>query len=42
MDTLKDKQQLEQMVESGNGPWKVWELDADGESTGIAGRPRLA
>ena len=27
MDTLKDQQRLEQMVESGNGPWKVWELD---------------
>jgi glucose-1-phosphate cytidylyltransferase len=32
MDTLKDQQQLEQMVESGNGPWKLWELDSDGES----------
>ena len=28
MDTLKDQQRLEQMLESGNGPWKVWELDA--------------
>jgi glucose-1-phosphate cytidylyltransferase len=27
MDTLKDQQRLEQMVDSGNGPWKVWELD---------------
>ena len=27
MDTLKDQQRLEQMVEAGNGPWKVWELD---------------
>jgi glucose-1-phosphate cytidylyltransferase len=27
MDTLKDQQRLEQMVESGNGPWKLWELD---------------
>ena len=32
MDTLKDQQQLEQMVESGNGPWKLWELDGGGES----------
>jgi len=31
MDTLKDQQQLEQMVESGNGPWKLWELDGGGE-----------
>lgn len=28
MDTLKDQQQLEQMLEAGNGPWKVWEPDA--------------
>ena len=34
MDTLKDQQRLEQMVESGNGPWKVWEL-----GTGAAGSP---
>jgi len=27
MDTLKDQQQLEQMLEAGNGPWKVWELE---------------
>jgi len=27
MDTLKDQQRLEQMVDSGNGPWKLWELD---------------
>ena len=26
MDTLKDQQRLEQMLEAGNGPWKVWEL----------------
>jgi glucose-1-phosphate cytidylyltransferase len=32
MDTLKDQQRLEQMVDSGNGPWKLWELDgADAE-----------
>jgi glucose-1-phosphate cytidylyltransferase len=24
MDTLKDKQQLEGMLEAGNGPWRVW------------------
>ena len=27
MDTLKDKQQLEAMLEGGNGPWRVWEPD---------------
>jgi glucose-1-phosphate cytidylyltransferase len=27
MDTLKDQQRLEQMLEAGNGPWKVWEPD---------------
>ena len=27
MDTLKDQQRLEQMVDSGNGKWKVWEVD---------------
>jgi glucose-1-phosphate cytidylyltransferase len=32
MDTLKDQQRLEQMVESGNGPWKLWELEAEGET----------
>ena len=25
MDTLKDKQKLEAMLESGNAPWRVWE-----------------
>jgi glucose-1-phosphate cytidylyltransferase len=25
MDTLKDKQQLESMLDRGNGPWRVWE-----------------
>lgn len=25
MDTLRDKNQLEEMWESGNAPWKVWE-----------------
>jgi hypothetical protein len=33
MDTLKDKQTLEQMSEAGNGPWKVWEIDHE------AGKP---
>jgi glucose-1-phosphate cytidylyltransferase len=28
MDTLKDQQQLEQMLEAGNGLWKVWEPDS--------------
>jgi glucose-1-phosphate cytidylyltransferase len=35
MDTLKDQQRLEQMVESGNGPWKLWELDS-GADEGLA------
>ena len=25
MDTLREKQQLEKLWESGNAPWKVWE-----------------
>jgi glucose-1-phosphate cytidylyltransferase len=25
MDTLKDKTNLDSMVESGNTPWRVWE-----------------
>lgn len=25
MDTLREKQQLEQLWESGNAPWKIWE-----------------
>jgi glucose-1-phosphate cytidylyltransferase len=25
MDTLKDKQKLEALLERGNGPWRVWE-----------------
>jgi hypothetical protein len=24
MDTLKDKQNLEMLLERGNGPWRVW------------------
>lgn len=32
MDTLKDQQRLEQMVESGNGPWKLWELDSGADA----------
>ena len=27
MDTLKEQQVLEQMLEAGNGPWKVWDAD---------------
>jgi glucose-1-phosphate cytidylyltransferase len=33
MDTLKDQQQLEQMLETGNGPWKVWEPDTTSGGT---------
>ena len=25
MDTLREKQQLEKLWESGNAPWKIWE-----------------
>lgn len=25
MDTLRDKNQLEELWQSGNAPWKVWE-----------------
>jgi glucose-1-phosphate cytidylyltransferase len=28
MDTLKDRQQLESMLERGNGPWRVWKSPA--------------
>jgi glucose-1-phosphate cytidylyltransferase len=34
MDTLKDKQQLETLMESGNVPWRVW------ENGGVATEPR--
>lgn len=27
MDTLKDKQKLDALLDEGNGPWRVWELD---------------
>jgi glucose-1-phosphate cytidylyltransferase len=37
MDTLKDQQRLEQMLEAGNGPWKVWEPDAAAFATADAG-----
>ena len=33
MDTLKDQQRLEQMLEAGNGPWKVWEPDVASPGT---------
>jgi glucose-1-phosphate cytidylyltransferase len=36
MDTLKDQQRLEQMVESGNGPWKLWELDSGADEGLVA------
>jgi len=42
MDTLKDQQRLEQMLELGNGPWQVWQPDsgvqeapANGLGTGV-------
>jgi hypothetical protein len=31
MDTLKDKQWLEGMHESGNAPWQVWDPDRVGD-----------
>jgi glucose-1-phosphate cytidylyltransferase len=40
MDTLKDRQILEQMLEAGNGPWRVWEVPARSEAVangGVAG-----
>ncbi len=27
VDTMKDKQLLEEMLDAGNGPWRVWEQD---------------
>ncbi len=35
MDTLKDKQKLETLLERGGGPWRVWEF-ADSERHEIA------
>jgi glucose-1-phosphate cytidylyltransferase len=36
MDTLKDKQKLEAMLERGGGPWRVWEVPrTDAELTGV-------
>ena len=29
MDTLRDKQKLEELWESGHAPWKVWQEEAD-------------
>jgi glucose-1-phosphate cytidylyltransferase len=40
MDTLKDQQRLEQMVDSGNGPWKVWELDGVAAPEDVTARER--
>jgi glucose-1-phosphate cytidylyltransferase len=40
MDTLKDQQKLEAMLENGNGPWRVWELGDD--STPSPGRVPVA
>ena len=38
MDTLKDKQVLEGLLERGNGPWRVWEFEEpDGHE--LAGSP---
>jgi glucose-1-phosphate cytidylyltransferase len=34
MDTLKDKQQLESMLDRGNGPWRVWQSATLATSTG--------
>lgn len=43
MDTLKDQQRLEQMVEAGNGPWKLWEIDvAESGASSVEGRPARA
>ena len=29
MDTLKDKHNLDALVESGQAPWEVWEFEED-------------
>jgi len=31
MDTFKDKQQLDDLYESGNGPWEVWKKKVNGD-----------
>jgi len=36
MDTLKDKQSLEVLLERGNGPWRVWEFE-DSEEKELTG-----
>jgi glucose-1-phosphate cytidylyltransferase len=35
MDTLKDKQKLESLLERGNGPWRVWE-EASGSGNAVS------
>jgi glucose-1-phosphate cytidylyltransferase len=39
MDTFKDKQQLDDLYESGNAPWEVWKKKVNGEPA-QAGRPK--
>ena len=36
MDTLKDKNNLEVLIESGNTPWRVWEDGGDTDGAGSA------
>jgi glucose-1-phosphate cytidylyltransferase len=39
MDTLKDKHNLDALVESGQPPWQVWELEEGEDATELAGAP---
>jgi glucose-1-phosphate cytidylyltransferase len=40
MDTLKDRDKLETMVESGSSPWQVWDRDIEAEA--VHGAPAEA
>ena len=42
MDTLKDKQNLDSLVESGRAPWALWELGGPEPSPGLRRRSRDA
>ncbi len=38
MDTFKDKQQLDDLYESGNAPWEVWKKRVNGEAATAGNR----
>jgi glucose-1-phosphate cytidylyltransferase len=38
MDTFKDKQQLDDLYESGNAPWEVWKKKVNGEAATTGNR----